>query len=292
MIRDKSAKTTSQTGQGRDRGDAAELSPRARADQARRLAGGRLRRGRARAAGRPGGGRRRRAGSEANPEGHRRFQAADGRAPRGIVRGDLRDRVVCGRLCLAGANRSRQYLARLAVGADARRAGAARNAEACVRRRPRPDRRRLRLRRRDRRRRHRDVDRGSLDHRQSDARPPDVRAGAGLPGLRFRDPQGLCRAGTSRGAGPAGPEHPSPPVLRARRRRAREALPRDHVIERDLFTVETQIASRFSSEVSATPSKARLPRRPAALYQTSSNRAARPGGISDVSCVSPPWLSN
>ena len=65
---------------------------------------------------------------EANPEGHRRFQAADGGAPRGTVRGDLRDRVLCGRLCLAGADRSRQYPARLAVGAGARGARAAGNA--------------------------------------------------------------------------------------------------------------------------------------------------------------------
>ena len=57
---------------------------------------------------------------EADPEGHRRFQAADGGAPRGTVRGDLRDRVLCGRLCLAGADRSRQYPARLALGAGAR----------------------------------------------------------------------------------------------------------------------------------------------------------------------------
>ena len=105
--------------------------------------------------------------------------------------------VVCGRLCLAGADRSRQYPARLAVGAGARRARAAGNAAARVRRRPRPARRALRLRCRDRRRRNRDVDRGSVDHRQGDARPPDVRAGAGLPGLWFRIPQGLRGAGTS-----------------------------------------------------------------------------------------------
>ena len=134
---------------------------------------------------------------EADPERHRRFQAADGRAPRGTVRGNLRDRVLCGRLRLAGADRSRQYPARLAVGAGARGACAAGNAETCVRRRPRPDRHALRLRRRDRRRRPRDVDRGGLDHRQGDARPADVRAGAGLPGLRFRDPQRLRRAGAS-----------------------------------------------------------------------------------------------
>ncbi len=68
MIRDKSAKKSdkkasredAKAAEGRDRGRAAELSPRAGADQARRLAGGRLRRGRARAAGGSGGGRRRR----------------------------------------------------------------------------------------------------------------------------------------------------------------------------------------------------------------------------------------
>ena len=43
----------------------------------------------------------------------------------------------------------------------------------------------LRLRGRDRRRRAGDVDRGRFDHRQGDARPADVRAGAGLPGLRL-----------------------------------------------------------------------------------------------------------
>ncbi len=193
MIRDKSAKRRRpEPRKARDRGQAAELSPRARADQARRLAGGRLRRGRARSAGRAGGGRCRRAGSEANSQGDRQFQAADGGAPRGIVRGDLRDVVVCGRLRLAGADRSRQYPARLAVGAGARRAGAAGNAETRVRRRPRQDRCRLRLRRRDRRRRHCHVDRSRLDHRQGDARPPDVRVGAGLPGLWLRIPQGLC----------------------------------------------------------------------------------------------------
>ena len=77
---------------------------------------------------------------------------------------------------------------------------AAGNAEACLRRRPRPARYRLRLRRRDRRRRAGGVDRGGLDHRQGDARPPDVRAGAGLPGLRFRTAQGLQRARASGGA--------------------------------------------------------------------------------------------
>ena len=40
----------------------------------------------------------------------------------------------CGRLCLAGADRSRQYIAGVAVGAGARRARAAGNAETRVRR--------------------------------------------------------------------------------------------------------------------------------------------------------------
>ena len=59
-------------------------------------------------------------------------------AARGIVRGNLRHRVVRGRLCLAGADRPRQYPARLAVGAGARGACAAGNAATCLRRRPRP----------------------------------------------------------------------------------------------------------------------------------------------------------
>ena len=58
---------------------AAELPARARADEARRLAGRGLRRGRARAAGGTGGCRRGRARSEAYPQRHRRFQAPDAR---------------------------------------------------------------------------------------------------------------------------------------------------------------------------------------------------------------------
>ena len=72
------------------------------------------------------------------PKGIDDFQAADGGAARGTVRGNLRDRLVCGRFRLAGADRPRQYPARLAVGAGARGARAAGDAEACVRRRPRP----------------------------------------------------------------------------------------------------------------------------------------------------------
>ncbi len=49
-------------------------------------------------------------------------------APRGTVRGNLRDLVLCGRLCLAGADRSRQYLAGLALGVGARGGCAARAA--------------------------------------------------------------------------------------------------------------------------------------------------------------------
>ena len=106
----------------------------------------------------------------------------------------------------------------------------------------------LRLRCGDRRRRHCHVDRGRLDHRQGDARPPDERIGAGLPGLRLRKPQGLRRAGTSRGAGPARPEHPPPPVFRAGHCRAAETLPRDgrETIEPDLFTVDGEITSGIS----------------------------------------------
>ncbi len=174
-----------QAREGRDCRCAAGLSPRARADQARRLAGGRLRRGRARSAGGPGGRRRRGARSQADPQGHRRFQAADAGAARAIVRGNLRDLIVRGRLRIAFADRPRQYPARLAVGAQARGAGAAGNAQTRVRRRPRPARHRLRLRGGDRRRRPGGLDSGSIDHRQGDARSPDVRAGAGLSRLWF-----------------------------------------------------------------------------------------------------------
>ena len=96
--------------------------------------------------------------------------------------------------------------------------------QARICRRPRQGRRALRLRRGDRRRRHCDVDCGGIDHRQGDARPPDVRAGAGLSGLWLRNPQGLRGAGTSRGAGSAGAERPPPPLLRARDCGATEAF--------------------------------------------------------------------
>ncbi len=153
-------RSTGQARKRRDRGDATELSARARADQARRLAGGRLRRGRARSAGRSRGGRGGGAGSQADSEGYRRFQTADTGAPRGAVRGNLPDRIVRGRLRIAGANRPRQYPARLAMGAGARGACPAGNAETCLRRRPRPPRYGLRLRRRHRRRRIGALDRG------------------------------------------------------------------------------------------------------------------------------------
>src|SRR4051794_18020723 len=83
----------------------------------------------------------------------------------------------------------------------------------------------MRMHRRHRRRRARDVDRGGIHHRQGDARPPDVRAGAGLPGLRLREPQGLCGPGTSRGARPAWSVRVSPQLLCARGRSAGKALP-------------------------------------------------------------------
>ena len=60
--------------QRRDRGRAAELSPRAGAVEAWRLAGGRLRRGGTGSACRAGGGRRRHSRSQANAERHQRFQ--------------------------------------------------------------------------------------------------------------------------------------------------------------------------------------------------------------------------
>ena len=60
---------TGQAAERRHRGRAAELSPRAGADQARRLAGGRLRRGRARSAGGSGGGRGRGARPKRIPKG-------------------------------------------------------------------------------------------------------------------------------------------------------------------------------------------------------------------------------
>ncbi len=111
--------------------------------------------------------------------------------------------------------------------------------QACLRRRPRQGRCNLRLRRRDRRRRDRDVDRGGFHHRQGDAGPADVRAGAGLPGLRLRAAQGLCGAGPSGGAGSPRPKRASPPLLRARGRRPTKHFP--ETIERDLFTVDPTV---------------------------------------------------
>ena len=123
--------------------------------------------------------------------------------------------------------------------------------QACVRRRPRQDRRALRLRCGDRRRRHCHVDRRSLDHRQSDARPPDERVGAGLSGLRLRKPQGLCRSGTSRGAGPVGPSihHRRffAPVVAARRKHYPETV--EETVEPDLFTVDSEINSGISATI-------------------------------------------
>src|SRR5437868_396270 len=67
----KSNGRSGEAGQGRHCGGAPELSPRARADQAWRLAGRRLRRGRTWSVGGSGGGGRRGARSQANPERHR-----------------------------------------------------------------------------------------------------------------------------------------------------------------------------------------------------------------------------
>ena len=119
------------------------------------------------------------------PKGLRRFQAADGGASRGTVRRDLRNRIVRGRLWLAGTNRPRQYSAGLAMGAQARGRKFARSATARLRRRPRPARHGLRMRGRDRRRRHRRIDCRGLHHRQGDTRSSDAGVGGGLPGLRF-----------------------------------------------------------------------------------------------------------
>ena len=133
---------------------------------------------------------------------------------------------------LARAHRPRQYPARLAVGAGARRGGAAGAAAAGVRRRPRPHRCRLRLRGGDQRRRAGALDRRRLDRRQGDARPADGAARRGASGLRLRAPHGLQRAGAFRRAGAARADHPSPPLVCAGRRavtasagRAETALP-------------------------------------------------------------------
>src|SRR6185369_13416936 len=163
-------------------------------------------------------------------------------------------------------DRSRQYPARFALGAGPRGPCAARDAETCVRRRPRQDRRALRLRCGDRRRRYCHVDRRRLDHRQGDARPPDERIGAGLPGLRLRKPQGLRRAGTSRGAGPVRPEHPPPPVFRAGHCRAAETLSRDRRRDgrtRSLHRRRRDYFRDFSDDLRPVASAAR------AHYQTS-----------------------
>src|SRR6185437_14029015 len=102
------------------------------------------------------------------------------------------------------------------------------DAETRVRRRPRQTGHVLRLRCGDRRRRPCDVDRGGVDRGKSLARPADVRAGAGLPGLRLRAAQGLRRAGTSGGAEPARADGASPPLFRPCRRGPRKASGHDH----------------------------------------------------------------
>ena len=209
-------------------GDPPDLPARARGDQARRLAGRRLRRGRAGAARRPGrrGGRHPR--SQARSARPRRFQEARRRKrarssmPRSAPA--PRSAVAFG---AARAHRPRQYPAGLAVGAGARGGGAAGPAQARVRRRPRPHRGRLRLRGGDQRRRHHRVDRGGLDRRQGHARPADGPARPAPSGLRLRAAQGLQRAGALRGADAARSDHPSSPLVRAGRRRLwRSASPR------------------------------------------------------------------
>ena len=162
--------------------------------------------------------------------------------PRGTVRGNLRHGVVRGRLCLAGADRSRQYPARLALGAGARGSRAAGNAETRVRRWPRPARYAVRLRRRDRRRRTGALDRGGVDHRQGLARPPDVRAGAGLPGLRLRVSTRAmaCRNIWRRWTGWA--DGASPPFFRAGRRGPGKRHQARYPIDDEQFdAVETKI---------------------------------------------------
>ena len=103
--------------------------------------------------------------------------------------------------------------------------GAAGQADAGLRRRPRPHRRRLRLHGGDLRRRHRRVDRRGVDRRQGDPRPPDDAAGARPSRLRLRAPHGLRRARASGGAGEARADRPSPPLVRAGRRRYLEEPP-------------------------------------------------------------------
>ena len=184
---------------------------------------------------------------------------------------DLRDRIVFGRLCLAGADRSRQYSARLAMGARARGAGVCRNAEARLRRWPRQARDGWRMCGRDRRRRADRLDRRSLNHRQGDPRPPDVRAGAGLPRLRFRIPQGLQCAGASGGAGPVRSFGASPTVcLRRSSRRGKNISPGRSSAKPDLFAETQSDTCDFRCPLS------RLPR-PAARFNTLSLTRRRVG---------------
>src|SRR6185437_1644447 len=248
-----------ETAEGCDCGRAAELSPRARADQAGGLADRGLRRSRTRSAGRSRRGRGGGARSQKDPEGHRRFQATDRRAPRGTVRANLHDGRVRRRLCLAFADRSRQYPARLAVGAGARGRCAAGTAETCVRRWPRPAGDAVRLRCRDRRRRSGALDRGSLDHRQGLARSPDVRARSGLPGLRLRAAQGLRRAGASGGPAPAWTIGASSPLFCSGRRRARKT--RRHADRRRGRRDRHQLPLRLARSIRRSRSNGAGPRR-------------------------------
>ena len=142
----RSKPSSKQAAERRDRGGAAELSPRARA----------VKRGVWPIAGCDEAGR----GPLAGPVVAAAVILDPDRIPRGIddskrltaggareaVRQDLRHRGLCGCRCFARADRPRQYLARIAVGAGARGASAAGHAQARLRRRPRPHRAALRLR--------------------------------------------------------------------------------------------------------------------------------------------------
>ena len=157
------------------------------------------------------------------PRGLNDSKKLERRNARGAVREDLLHRAGRGRDRAARAHRERQYPRRLALGAGARREGAAGRAEARVRRRHRPHRCRLRMPRGGQRRRAGGLDRGRLDRRQGHARPADGLRRRRASGLRLRAPHGLFGAGAFRGAQPPRPLRAPPPQVRAGRGAARPA---------------------------------------------------------------------
>ena len=152
------------------RGDCpADVPARALGAQARGVAGSGMRRGRTRTARRAGRRRCRHSRSRQRAPRPRRLEAAHAGAARGALRTHLRPRAGRGGDGAAGAHRSRQHPARVAVGSRQGGRFASGKAAARVRRWPRPHRCRLRVPGRHRRRRPRGVDRGGLDRRQGHA---------------------------------------------------------------------------------------------------------------------------